>query len=187
MQTKKVHKAETRLMNALLELVAEGCNVADVSVSDLCQKAGVSRTAFYAYYDNISSVVIAMEDRAIEKSMGPIRFIFENPEKEQESRELIFKYNAHILSHRDHVVGLLQCNIGLTFVGRMIDNVVEIIHSKFEGTSFSEVRERVAAYAFVSFMRHLILTGEIQTTDYYPFLKEWSTKVIAFGNKPGMM
>lgn len=48
----RVIKTKAKLHDALIALLQKQ-SLADITVSSLCEKAGVNRTTFYVYYDNV--------------------------------------------------------------------------------------------------------------------------------------
>lgn len=56
---KRNERTQTALKNALVDAL-KGKRLADVSVSELCGAAGVSRSTFYSNYQNVSNVFKAL-------------------------------------------------------------------------------------------------------------------------------
>lgn len=54
------------LLDALEGLILEGRTLDDISVSDVTQRAGVTRSGFYFYFANIPTAVTALGDHLIE-------------------------------------------------------------------------------------------------------------------------
>lgn len=180
MQTKKTHKAEIKLMKALIEFMIDEVKIADISVSDLCERAGVSRTAFYAYYNNVSNVQVAMEERVAERTISNCARLFTESLPEQEIAQLVEKNNAYISENKKRILALLNPKLGSGFEERMILKIMDVLHPRFAAASFSEVRERVSAYAFVEYGKYLIKTDTYATTNYVATITDYFDKVRAF-------
>jgi AcrR family transcriptional regulator len=57
-------KAEKNIIDAFLKLYKKRY-LNEISVKDICQKADVSRVSFYTYYEDIQSLVSAIEEKAL--------------------------------------------------------------------------------------------------------------------------
>lgn len=56
----KFYNTERRIKAALIELLKTK-NLSDISVSELCSKADIHRSTFYAHYDNTTELVVDLE------------------------------------------------------------------------------------------------------------------------------
>lgn len=66
--SRKFTCAQKALQNALLLLNGEK-EIYNISVQELCNKAGVARSTFYSYYDNINELCHELEDELIYQLM----------------------------------------------------------------------------------------------------------------------
>ena len=62
--TEKNTYVKQQITNAFLQML-EKHNIKDVSVSDLCDKAGVGRASFYRYYESKEDVIRQYSDYLI--------------------------------------------------------------------------------------------------------------------------
>ena len=62
----RVVKTRRAIRNALIEL-AEGKEVDKITVKELCERAEISKPAFYSHYGNIYDVVDEVEDEVVQK------------------------------------------------------------------------------------------------------------------------
>lgn len=58
--------AQISLQNSLIQLLLEN-KIAKINVRQLCQKATVARSSFYAYYENISILLDEVEDNFVSR------------------------------------------------------------------------------------------------------------------------
>lgn len=180
MQTKKVHKAEKKLMDALLQFMVENVKIADISVSDLCEKAGVSRTAFYAYYDNVSNVQTAMEERAVEATIGQCATLFTEEIPTEQVKVLVAKNNAYISEHKEEILALMSVKLGSGFEERAILRIMDLLDPKFSAATYAPVRERVSAYALVEYTKYLIETNTYASEDVTNIIQHLFARIRAF-------
>ena len=66
-------KTRERLKEALLRLLARR-DILDVTVSRLCQEAGVNRSTFYAHYQDIYDLLTKIEEDMLEDWATPVNF-----------------------------------------------------------------------------------------------------------------
>lgn len=57
---------EERIISAVLDLMSES-DVRHITVSGICEKAGVNRTTFYAHFDSVYSVMDRIENKISEE------------------------------------------------------------------------------------------------------------------------
>lgn len=67
--TTRVRRTERSLLEATEALLAEGTPFADLSVLSIARRAGVTRTTFYAYFDDKSALALRLGD-TIETAVG---------------------------------------------------------------------------------------------------------------------
>jgi AcrR family transcriptional regulator len=57
-------KVEKSILEAFLKLYQDK-DLNEIRVKEICSKAGVSRVAFYTYYEDIQSLIAAIEEKAL--------------------------------------------------------------------------------------------------------------------------
>lgn len=79
----KATVSESKILNAFVELL-QIKDFAKISISDICDKSGVSRTTFYRYYKNKEDLV----DSTIETIMSDLTVIFSRDPLMREGSQL---------------------------------------------------------------------------------------------------
>lgn len=95
--------AQISLQKALISLLQKS-NLTDIQVKDLCQKAHVARSTFYAYYDNTDALLAETEDWFIRQLAIKDKEITQQKNKEAEN----FTYFADLLQFVKQNKKLLQ-------------------------------------------------------------------------------
>lgn len=70
----RILKTQERLQNALLELL-ETKELKEITVKEICEKAGISRNAFYQHYsykEDLYDQMVARATEGIRESLAPV-------------------------------------------------------------------------------------------------------------------
>ena len=92
----RIQKTKEKLRSALLDILLEK-ELSTVSVSEICQKAGVNRNTFYAHYKSVSALLNSIEED----------FLNEIIEKLKESTE---PYNGDLITLLDVLMSTVREN-----------------------------------------------------------------------------
>lgn len=100
----RVLRTEERLQNALLELL-ETKVLKEITVKEICDKAGISRNAFYQHYGYKEDLYDQMVVRATDGIKGSLMPVIQDASKVKE--ETIVSYAKHIISGISKVRNLI--------------------------------------------------------------------------------
>jgi AcrR family transcriptional regulator len=93
----------TKDLEEALVLLLKKKKFEDISIQDLCKKAGVNRTTFYAHYDNLSEMISSIQMNRFKDSVNfyinPKTGKFHEPDKE--SREKCIETLRTVAENRD--------------------------------------------------------------------------------------
>ena len=90
----RIMKTQEKLQNALLELLAEK-ELKAITVKEICDRAGISRNAFYQHYGYKEDLYEQMVARATENILDSLVPIV--PDASHLSRETVALYAKHII------------------------------------------------------------------------------------------
>ena len=147
-QDRRVKVTRDKLRTALIEICRKKAP-GDVTVRELCTKAGVSRSAFYAHYSNPISIVEETERELYEEFSHTLEQKRYASSNEGLFPRLIFLDTFSLLAHNRAACDLLLCEHGdHTFLLRLINLGREKIFSWNDNTHWSE-QELDYLYSFV--------------------------------------
>lgn len=89
--------SQAYIKEALVILIKEKSDL-NVGVSEICTKAGVSRTTFYKYFTNVDDVYNQIIIEALDKYIADIRRMGLTIEK---AEQMYFTWFTHLLRHYD--------------------------------------------------------------------------------------
>jgi len=81
---KRIVKTKKAMQEALAELLMSK-SIGEISVTELCKKADISRKTFYSHYDNINDVVDDIFDEVIDEIIG----VLDKSTEGKDTKELI--------------------------------------------------------------------------------------------------
>jgi len=120
MEYKNVIRTKASIKQAFYDLVEEKGDVKKISVKDLVEKAGISKSTFYTHYKDLNGVLVEFENEAITTTINQIREYFKdlNHSPDQYVHELfnLFKKNESLYKK------LFKCNADFNFLDRMFDH-----------------------------------------------------------------
>jgi AcrR family transcriptional regulator len=92
-------ETEEVFLNATRELLEEGASFAELNVSRIAEKAGRTRTSFYAYFDDrrelLARLTEKLADRLFVSAQGFFAGATEPPEIRRTLAEILAAFNAH--------------------------------------------------------------------------------------------
>lgn len=116
-ETRRVKMTKKLIKDSLMEIL-ETKTLSNISVTELCERADVNRSTFYAYYDDLLSVVEEVEDEMIK--MIPSGELSAEPKNMEEqivsNVESLFKY---VRKYSKFFTILLQMG-DMNFKGRLM-------------------------------------------------------------------
>lgn len=164
----RFRKCEKRIQNALGELLSTKA-LADVSVSELARKAGVSRATFYAHYDNVGDVF----DQLVARTLSDVRTFKERfqcgGQACKESDDVL--YCERIRSREDEPWGNIVHDA--RFFPTMMSFLSDTEPPAFDAASLNVSRGVVEALRLFQMSGcHAVASSEIAQRDYWPIVRE---------------
>ena len=98
---KKARSTDRRIIDALMALI-EKKPFTDVTVSELCRKAGVNRTTFYTHFHSTADVLALLEKEIIDDFLATFRGK-DDPRETQPNllqRQTLIPYLEYVRDHR---------------------------------------------------------------------------------------
>ena len=143
---KRIVKTKNSIRTAFKELV-QTKDMADISISELTEKAGVTRSTFYMYYDSVGAVRNDIEDvilAHIEKIMNEANLVQSmlNP------YPLLFEITNEINKYDEYNRYILSSNNS----GELLDKLKQMVISAFVSTmqKSSQIQVNVAKAKYVA-------------------------------------
>ncbi|MET7466333.1 TetR/AcrR family transcriptional regulator C-terminal domain-containing protein [Nonomuraea sp. NPDC005501] len=148
---RRVRRTRSALARALIELVEEQ-DLARISVSDVAEGAGVSRSAFYAHYRDVHELAedacTAMIDGLIESLPAPA---FDSADLAQEATRSLAAFFASLSAH----AGLYRALLGPQGSARVVEHtrrrIADVIREHLVHTGAGEPLRRIPHDVTASF------------------------------------
>ncbi|MFI7452348.1 TetR/AcrR family transcriptional regulator [Nonomuraea sp. NPDC049714] len=140
---RRVRRTRSALARALIALVEER-DLSRISVSDVAEGAGVSRSAFYDHYRDVHELAedacTAMIDNLMESLPGPG---LDSPDLAQEATESLTAFFGSLAGHAGLYRALLGPQGSARVLGHIRRRIAEVIHQRLAHTDLSGWPERV--------------------------------------------
>ena len=127
----RILKTQERLQNALLDLL-ETKELKAITVKEICDKAGISRNAFYQHYgykEDLYNQMVARATEGIRDSLMPIV-----PDETDLKEETIELYAKHIIDGISEVKDLLYVMLKGD-EGQFLRQLTDLIHEQYMTTA----------------------------------------------------
>lgn len=121
---KRIIKTKEKLQKTLVEILAK-TDLTDISVTELCNKAGVNRSTFYVYYDNVSDCFEEIEDFIIEELKSAF---YQEPERTQGSYLRVYFRLAR--KYQPIFKAIHRAGIHNSMIHKMVDINNELLHEQ---------------------------------------------------------
>ena len=168
----KNEQTRLRIFDALLKL-AESKPLADVTVTEVCRRASVSRMTFYRNFSSKEEVLLSRLDQLIVE--------YEKTTAEYLAAGELWYGEGHICScftyfkeHRD----LINCLYASGYAGYFISKVAEYMIGKFWDGS------REQRYTIAGFSGVLCATYELWATDGFPDTPDELARIVSSSYTP---
>lgn len=111
------------IVSAILQLTKDK-PLSSISISELCNKAGVSRMTFYRNYDSIEDIFVKQLNEIFEEYKSDD--IAQNTEGLYSDETHLIHYFNYIYTHRDFLNGLVHCGFDMFFLSMLTQYIIEI-------------------------------------------------------------
>lgn len=182
-RNRNYEKTETAIINALTKLSKRKHSISDISVTELCQVANISRSTFYLHYSDINSIFNNVGDKFLETFS---LMIDELAKKEVRDFSTYIKEVFNFISDSNNLI-----KIGLALdasFGEYVDGIkkhLETLVSKapmLPNTNLSKdqilVEVKIVSSGIIDFFIELLKNKEPYDPDLYTkyindFLNRW--------------
>ncbi len=163
----RILKTQERLQNALLELLGEK-ELKAITVKEICEKAGISRNAFYQHYgykEDVYDQMVAKATERIRNALAPVI-----PDETKFQQDTVRQYAKHIIEEisevRELIYVMLKRDDGV-FLRQLTDlifgqNLTNALH--FFGIEVSEELRLYYEYhsaGMAAFIIRWVLNGDL--------------------------
>lgn len=148
MENRKIKLSKQLLKQALLELLEEK-KLHQISIRELCAKADLNRSTFYAHYEDINYLIQDLENDII-KDMPFMDY------RKNKSEKDILEYAKFIEKNYQKMIALVQNGL---LISRIVENSVEFFLK--EGTKTEKEIEQF------TLLTHFCVSGSLQSLFYY--------------------
>ena len=129
----RIMKTQEKLQNALLELLEQN-ELKAVTVKEICDKAGISRNAFYQHYgykEDLYDQMVAQATEEIRNSLDPII-----PNSSQLDRDIMKKYAKKVIDGISKVKSLIYVMLK-SDEGIFLRQLTDLVFGQFLTNSLS--------------------------------------------------
>ena len=142
-ESRKTRYTKTVLKDSLIELMKEK-PISKITIKELCEKADVNRTTFYAHYADQYQLLKSIEDETFSRAREAIAGFSGKTDKNDTIRylEQIFEY---VVENGSHIQVLMSERGGIDFQRNLLSIIYEQCDIRFI-SGISENPEKIALY-----------------------------------------
>ncbi len=146
----RIMKTQEKLQNALLELLEQN-ELKAVTVKEICDKAGISRNAFYQHYgykEDLYDQMVAQATEEIRNSLDPII-----PNSSQLDRDIMKKYAKKVIDGINRVKNLIYVMLK-SDEGIFLRQLTDLIFGQFltNALSFYDIQDSEEVRLYYEFL-----------------------------------
>lgn len=169
-------KTQKIIKRVFAEMLSEKQSLSKISVSELCERAEISRGAFYSHYDDIYSVVEDYENELIDnffdnaKLIGPKTFeqfidvFFDYIKKNNDNYKLLCKSNDVLYSSRK--LSLIATNKILELCNK---------NPNIKNKTYLELDIKIFVNGLlIEYVKYCRGLSQISLDDLYSYTKSWA-------------
>lgn len=161
-ESRRTQYTQRALQDALIELLTDK-PLSRITVRELCEKADVNRSTFYAHYRDTASLLHDIEEDAIDWVRGTLQQLLEQPDVESVGR-VIEHICQYIADNRSHLRVLMSTKADLGFQQRLLgliygrNDVVAQLQPQGVSPEEAEMRVRFAVSGSVGLLQYWLST-----------------------------
>lgn len=161
-ESRRTQYTQRALQDALIELLTDK-PLSRITVRELCEKADVNRSTFYAHYRDTASLLHDIEEDAIDWVRGTLQQLLEQPDVESVGR-VIEHICQYIADNRSHLRVLMSTKADLGFQQRLLgliygrSDVVAQLQPQGVSPEEAEMRVRFAVSGSVGLLQYWLST-----------------------------
>lgn len=179
-------KTKRLIKKVFAEMLSEKQNLSNISVSELCQRAELSRGAFYSHYDDIYGVAEEYENELIDTFFDKTRLIssqsimqfidsvFEYIRQNDESYRLLCRSNESIFAAKKLTT---VASKKLTELCRNDEHIKNDRYMELEIQIFLDG-------LFFEYMKYCRAYSAVTLDDLYAYTKIWVANFLSFRTSP---
>lgn len=161
-ESRRTQYTQRALQDALIELLTDK-PLSRITVRELCEKADVNRSTFYAHYRDTASLLHDIEKDAIDWVRGTLQQLLEQPDVESVGH-VIEHICQYIADNRSHLRVLMSTKADLGFQQRLLgliygrNDVVAQLQPQGVSPEEAEMRVRFAVSGSVGLLQYWLST-----------------------------
>lgn len=161
-ESRRTQYTQRALQDALIELLTDK-PLSRITVRELCEKADVNRSTFYAHYRDTASLLHDIEEDAIDWVRGTLQQLLEQPDVESVGH-VIEHICQYIADNRSHLRVLMSTKADLGFQQRLLgliygrNDVVAQLQPQGVSPEEAEMRVRFAVSGSVGLLQYWLST-----------------------------
>ena len=142
-ESRRTQYTRRALRDALIELLADK-PLARITVRELCERADVNRSTFYAHYPDLDSLLRDIEEDTIDWVNGTLQQLLERPDPDSVGR-VIEHVCRYIADNRSHLRVLMSPQADLRFKQQLLGLIYGRIDlaTQLQGTDPQEAQMRM--------------------------------------------
>ena len=170
-------KTRKKIKLVFTEMLSEKKELGKITVSELCQRAEISRGAFYSHYDDIYSVAQDYEDELIDHFFDNTRLLSLNTL--DQFIDLTFEY----IRENDGNYRLLCKSNDLLFAAKKLTNIatgkfLELCYTDSRIKNKTHLALEISIFIeglFCEYIKYCREYSDISLDDLYAYTKQWVT------------
>ena len=155
-ESRRTQYTRRALRDALIELLADK-PLARITVRELCERADVNRSTFYAHYPDLDSLLRDIEEDTIDWVNGTLQQLLERPDPDSVGR-VIEHVCRYIADNRSHLRVLMSPQADLRFQQQLLGLIYGRIDlaTQLQGTDpqEAEMRMHFAVSGSIGLLQH---------------------------------
>ncbi len=164
---KKLSRCHLKFQQAFQSLMDKGYHYDDISVTQLCREAGLSRTTFYFNYSTVRDVLIEYEDVLLLECQMSIKDFGKIIVRPDQMKQELAEYIDLLLEHRKQYSYLLIKNADSQFIERWKGNIKYIFFDFYYTNELYDFILEVISSAVIYGISYLLRNPEKYSKEQY--------------------
>ncbi|OZG69437.1 TetR/AcrR family transcriptional regulator [Bifidobacterium eulemuris] len=161
-ESRRTRYTRQAMRDALMELLADR-SLAQISVKQLCERADVNRSTFYAHYDSLEDLLHDIEDDTIAWVRGALDQLL-NQSDQAGIEHIIARICQYIADNRNHLQVLMSPKADLGFQQQLLGliysrrDVASQLQPYSDDPAEAEMRMRFAVSGSIGLLQYWLAT-----------------------------
>lgn len=161
-ESRRTQYTRRAMQDALVELLADK-PIGRITVKELCDRADVNRSTFYAHYDGIEDLLHDIENDTIDWVSGALEQLLEQPDPDS-MRHIVEHICRYIADNRSHLRILMSPKADVGFQQQLLGliyghgDIAAQLQPQGTDPAEAEMRVRFAVSGSIGLLQHWLAT-----------------------------